>query len=343
MRVNYGFHYPLRALPSGVERADEIVGTKGVSVVVAGPDDLRQSHLAIGSDSALYVAQATVPAVTVFTLDGQVLRRIGRAGRGPGDFEFLARGVGWIGDTLWVADPNRMQLFTADERVPEQVIQFSTGVPEEGSRLTPGRMLADGTLIGRRRIAYGRALSSRGENPGLALRRLSRSGEVLDTIATIEWPGNAVEHERDARLFPGQRHRRADALDRGADLRSGGSYPRMKTYIVIWAVDPGFIAVHKSIPMVLGGTVLDRAYRDWLFRLLQRQGVATHSILILLLAGRDGGADDWCVGVTAQYGIQLCGNGLIVRLTHQCPERFDAVVKRKDRGIPPGADDRCVG
>lgn len=67
----------------------------------------------------------------------------------------------------------------------------------------PGRMLADGTLVGRRRITDGRALSSRGENPGLALRRLSRSGEVLDTIATIEWPGNAIENERDARLFPG--------------------------------------------------------------------------------------------------------------------------------------------
>lgn len=36
--------------------------------------------LAIGPDSALYVAQAMVPAVTVFSLDGQALRRIGRAG-----------------------------------------------------------------------------------------------------------------------------------------------------------------------------------------------------------------------------------------------------------------------
>ena len=164
----------------------------------------RVLDLAIGPDSALYVAQAMVPAVTVFSLDGRVLRRIGREGRGPGDFELLARSVGWIGDTLWVADLNRIQLFTTNERVPEQVIQFSTGVPEEGSRLSPGRMLADGTLIGRRRITDGHALSSRGENPGLALRRLSRSGEILDTIATIEWPGNAIEHERDPGLFPGE-------------------------------------------------------------------------------------------------------------------------------------------
>ncbi|MDE2663032.1 MAG: hypothetical protein OXI39_08510 [Gemmatimonadota bacterium] len=160
--------------------------------------------LAIGPDSALYVAQAMVPSVTVFSLDGRVLRRIGRAGQGPGDIQLAARAVGWIGDTLWVADFNRIQLFTSDEHRPEQVIQFSLGVPEEGSSLTPGRMLADGTLVGRRRTTDGQAWSSRGENPGLALRRLSRSGEVLDTITTIEWPGNAVEHERDARLFPGQ-------------------------------------------------------------------------------------------------------------------------------------------
>lgn len=89
--------------------------------------------LAIGPDSALYVAQAMEPSVTVFSLDGQVLRRIGRAGRGPGDFELLARGVGWIGDTLWVADLDRIQLFTTDERVPAQVIQFSRSVPEEGT------------------------------------------------------------------------------------------------------------------------------------------------------------------------------------------------------------------
>ncbi len=159
--------------------------------------------MAIGPDSALYVAQAMVPAVTVFSLDGQVLRRIGRAGQGPGEMQLAAVAVGWVGDTLWIADVNRIQLFATDERRPEQIIQFSRGVPEEGSTLTPGRMLADGTLIGRRRITDGLALSSRGANPGLALRRLSRSGEVIDTIAIVEWPDNAVENERDARLFPG--------------------------------------------------------------------------------------------------------------------------------------------
>ena len=161
-------------------------------------------EMAIGPDSALYVAQAMVPAVTVFSFDGQALRRIGRAGQGPGEMQLAAVAVGWVGDTLWVADVNRIQLFTTDERRPEQIIQFTRGVPEEGSTLTPGRMLADGTLVGRRRITDGLALSSRGASLGLALRRLSRSGEVIDTIATVEWPDNAVENERDSRLFPGR-------------------------------------------------------------------------------------------------------------------------------------------
>ena len=154
--------------------------------------------LAIGPDSALYVAQALVPAITVFSLDGQVLRRIGRAGQGPGDFELAASNVGWIRDTLWVADPYRVQLFTTNEFVPEEVIRFNLTVPEEGAFLTPGRVLADGTLLGSRiwTAGWGPWLS-RGADPGLPLRRLSRSGEILDTIAIIHWPDNALEYEND--------------------------------------------------------------------------------------------------------------------------------------------------
>ncbi len=158
--------------------------------------------LAIGPDSALYVAQAQVPAVNVFSLDGRFLRQIGRAGRGPGDIEWSAFGLGWIGDTLWVADLNRIQLFTTDERVPEEVIQFYLSVPEEGSRLTPGRMLADGTVVGARRLSDMRVWSSQGDDPGLALRRISRSGEVLDTMAIMDWPDNAVENERNPGGWP---------------------------------------------------------------------------------------------------------------------------------------------
>lgn len=163
----------------------------------------RVTDLAIGPDSLLYVAQAQVPAVTAFSLDGRVLRRIGRAGQGPGDIQLTATGIGWIGNTLWIADFGRIQLFSTDERVPERVIQFNLSVPDEGSRLTPGRLLADGTIIGGRNITDWRTWLSRGAGRGLALRRLSPSGEVLDTIATIDWSGNAVEYERDpGRLWP---------------------------------------------------------------------------------------------------------------------------------------------
>ena len=105
--------------------------------------------LAIGPDSALYVAQALVPAITVFSLDGQVLRRIGRAGQGPGDFELAASNVGWIRDTLWVADPYRVQLFTTNEFVPEEVIRFNLTVPEDAcGRYAPRQSYLDGRLGG---------------------------------------------------------------------------------------------------------------------------------------------------------------------------------------------------
>ena len=150
--------------------------------------------LAIGPDSALYVGQAMVPAVTVFSLDGQLLRQIGRAGQGPGDIQLAAFGVGWIGDTLWIADRQRIQLFTTNERVPEEVIDFALPVPKEGTRLTPGRMLADGSVLaGRRSLTDWQAWVTA---PSLALRRISRAGQILDTIASVEWTSNAVEYER---------------------------------------------------------------------------------------------------------------------------------------------------
>ena len=150
--------------------------------------------LAIGPDSALYVGQVMVPAVTVFSLDGRLLRQIGRAGQGPGDIQLAAFGVGWIGDTLWIADRRRIQLFTTNERVPDEVIDFALPMPEEGTRLTPGRMLADGTVLaGRRSITDWQAWVTA---PSLALRRISPSGEILDTIASVAWSSNAVEYER---------------------------------------------------------------------------------------------------------------------------------------------------
>ena len=153
------------------------------------------NDLAVGPDSVLYVAQAMVPAVKVFSLDGQFLREIGRAGQGPGDISGAASGVGWIGDTLWIADRRRIQLFTTSERVPDEVIQFTMPRPEEGTRLTPGRMLADGTLVaGRRSITDWRAWLTA---TSLPLRRVSRSGEVIDTLAIVDWSSNAVEYEAD--------------------------------------------------------------------------------------------------------------------------------------------------
>ena len=150
--------------------------------------------LAIGPDSAIYVGQVMVPAVTVFSPDGRVLRQIGRAGQGPGDIQLAAFGVGWIGDTLWIADQSRIQLFTTNERVPDEVIEFALPMPQEGTLLTPGRMLADGSVLaGRRGITDWTAWVTA---PSLALRRISRSGEILDTIASVEWSSNAVEYER---------------------------------------------------------------------------------------------------------------------------------------------------
>ena len=173
-------------------RLDEVlrIGSRESGNLIGNINDL-----AVGPDSVLHVAQAMVPAVKVFSLDGQFLREIGRAGQGPGDISGAASGVGWIGDTLWIADRSRIQLFTTSESVPDEVIQFTMPMPEEGTRLTPGRMLADGTLVaGRGSITDWRAWLTASSLP---LRRLSRSGDVVDTLAIVNWSSNAVEYEAD--------------------------------------------------------------------------------------------------------------------------------------------------
>ena len=52
--------------------------------------------IAIGPSGEIYVVQAFVPSVSVFSPGGELLRTIGREGSGPGDFEAGPRSVEWV-------------------------------------------------------------------------------------------------------------------------------------------------------------------------------------------------------------------------------------------------------
>ncbi len=156
--------------------------------------------LEIGPDGRIYLLQSWDHHVSVFLPDGRPAGRIGRAGSGPGEFASDPRRMGWRADTLWVSDRFVTQFFLADG-TPVRQVSFSVPMPAEGSRFAPGTPIADGTFLPYRTVNEREELFMLA--PRAPLRRLSASGEIVDTIATIErhLSEYAIHRETDSRGF----------------------------------------------------------------------------------------------------------------------------------------------
>ena len=158
------------------------------------------------SDSAFFVLQPRGGGVVVYNHGGRFIRRYGRQGSGPGEFQFPLR-MGWSGRELWVYDDGlrRFQYFDPNGTLIR-------------TALTPGgvfaRPLADGAALVQPQ------LSTLQDNayPILVSRRDSRA---IDTIATMAFGRNGstvrgarglVSHIR----LPGDRGTLAVAPDGGA-------------------------------------------------------------------------------------------------------------------------------
>src|SRR5688572_15624915 len=59
--------------------------------------------LVFGPDGRIYAPDSRNYTVTVLSAKGKVVARIGRQGRGPGEF-LSVESLGFRGDTLWVVD-----------------------------------------------------------------------------------------------------------------------------------------------------------------------------------------------------------------------------------------------
>ena len=150
---------------------------------VDGPDALATVlDFDVSADGHVYVAQSFVNSISVFAPDGTPRRSIGRAGDGPGEFAVSPVRLGWWRDTLWVADIRAIHFFNQDGRAARQV-RFSTPMPQDGSRFTPGMPLADGSFLGFRGITGDVARFF--EAPELPVRRFSAAGRAIGTIASI--------------------------------------------------------------------------------------------------------------------------------------------------------------
>jgi len=109
---------------------------------------------------AVYVMEASVPEIRVYDTNGQVVRRIGRRGEGPGEFK-SAPEFGVRGDTVWAVDRSivRITLFDRQGNV------LSTGrtdgvavpLPLGYGWVFPRSMRPDGKFVGwLSRVSYRR-------------------------------------------------------------------------------------------------------------------------------------------------------------------------------------------
>lgn len=138
--------------------------------------------------------------MSLFLPDGRPTGRIGRAGGGPGEFAAPPRRLGWLADTLWVSERFATHFFLADG-TPVRRVSFRIPFVNEGSVFAPGTPLTDGTFL------PWRSVTERQERFMLMLRtplrRLSASGEIVDTVATIErhLAEHVIHRETDSRGF----------------------------------------------------------------------------------------------------------------------------------------------
>lgn len=134
-----------------------------------GPDALtRISALTTDSIGNIYVVQPLDGVVRIYGPDGSPLSSLGRRGDGPGEFRVPLQS-GWLGDTLWVADPSGHRVTLFRDRILVGGFRFSG--PELGPEFNPPSpvaVLEDGALLfgavprsggdGRRAVEVGAAL-----------------------------------------------------------------------------------------------------------------------------------------------------------------------------------------
>ena len=83
--------------------------------------------LAVASNGTIVISQRQDSLLRFFTARGESLGAFGRGGAGPGEFRVVAL-HGWMGDTLWVNDPElrRTTFISPDRKLVRTVAQLNT-------------------------------------------------------------------------------------------------------------------------------------------------------------------------------------------------------------------------
>lgn len=136
--------------------------------------------VAVDSTGAMYVGQPQNGTVRVYDAEGNFVRNLGSAGEGPGEFRSI-QDLGWVGDTLWVLDPElgRITLFPGGDGEPVTLpVRREFGHPFQSA--TAFALLDGGDALIRPGLGLrGFMAGSIREVPVL---RIDRSGQVRDTV-----------------------------------------------------------------------------------------------------------------------------------------------------------------
>jgi hypothetical protein len=157
----------------------------------------RVSSVEVDGEGNLYVLEASVPEIRVYDPRGGLVRRIGRRGSGPGEFQIPPR-FGVVGDTVWTFDPglNRITLFRRDGSLVStgRAEGLAVPLPQSHGFLLPWAMRPDGTFTS----YFGRIVYARPDDPPTGVRptdsipvpfvRFDATGDVLDTIGWTHRP-----------------------------------------------------------------------------------------------------------------------------------------------------------
>lgn len=134
----------------------------------------------------VYVMQRDDHTILVFDAgSGKFVRRIGRSGAGPGEFQGLS-GIGWKQDTLYAVDPvlERLSLFTQEGEHLRTERIVSPLLPAAHGPAHPTALNANGTVIGTPWInMMAAANNSVTSNPVVLM---NRKGEVLRTLVDVD-------------------------------------------------------------------------------------------------------------------------------------------------------------
>ena len=224
----------------------------------------------VDRDGNVYVLDGREREIRVFDPRGQLVRRIGRRGSGPGEFEQVPR-FGLWGDTVWAVEASRYRI-TLFERVSGNVIASALFSPVR-VRLPPPRggfavispmeLRSDGTFAS---DMWGMTFSrddpptdlKEGDTVRIPRVRFAASGNVLDTIGWDARPPIATGEAREV-TSRGRRYYLPDPPsvgDRSAVLPDGRAFIDAPS-----ASDRGSARFHLTRISLTGDTVRRTAYR----------------------------------------------------------------------------------